>query len=119
VTTVKNGSETTSSRQFLHHNIMHFLSHQIQMFGDGGLNVIDDWSSLVKVDRVDCLVIHIILRTIEIDHLSSVATVMEEKTVMWSCIVDEPMHRTNHVGFGRDHGLLRRIIVSENHHVVI
>jgi hypothetical protein len=79
---------------------------------------IDDLAGLFKVKRVYSFVVNILLKGIEIDHLATVATVMEKQAVVRTSIVDEPMHRTQYVGAGRHPHLIIRIGILENDHIV-
>lgn len=56
--------------------------------------VIDNHSSLFKIDRIDRLVVSIILIAIEILRRSSVTRVVEEESVVRSSIFDQPLHRS-------------------------
>src|SRR5271170_577894 len=88
------------------------ISFPISLIRGGGWNSIDDWPCVFKVKRIYSLIVNIVLRRIEVDHLTSMATIMKEETVVGSRIIDEPMHRSKHIGFCRNHGLQGWIIVS-------
>jgi hypothetical protein len=95
---------------------MHFL--YVTLGKRDGVYRIDDLASLLKVKWVYSFVINILLIGIEIDHLATVAAVMEKQAVVRTSIADEPMHRTQYIGSGRHSHLIVRIGILQNDHIV-
>jgi hypothetical protein len=78
--------------------------------------IINNVSSSAEINRIYDLIVAIILVAIQILGLTTVARVMEEKRIVWSRILDEPMHGSQYVGLSRlAHGVL--LVVGQGYHV--
>lgn len=79
--------------------------------------VVDNVAGLLKVDRVDDLVVPVVLVSVLVLGLAAVARVVEEERVVGTRALHEPLHRRNHVGARRDLARVPRV-VRQHHHVV-
>lgn len=84
MTAVHNRSKTTSCREGLDQDIVH--------------DIVNNNTRPCVVDRVDGIVVSIILVAVEIDCLATVSAEMQEERVVRSCIPDEPLHSGEDVG---------------------
>lgn len=84
---------------------------------DGVHLIINNVSDLSEIDRVDDFIVTVVLVAIQIFRLTSVARVVEKQRVVWSGVLDEPVHRSEHVLLCRlTHWVL--LVVCQDDHVI-
>lgn len=103
MTRVKQSSETTSWRQRLDENVVQ--------------NVVDDRAGPLEVNGVDTLVVSIVLITVQVLFLASVAGEMEHQRIVGLGSLDQPLTSLDDVLLGGDRPLIT-LVVGENHHIV-
>jgi len=79
--------------------------------------IVRDVADLPKVDRVDHLIVSVLLVAIEILGLATVTGIVEEEGIVWTGILNKPMHSPENVLLSRlAHGVL--LVVCEDNHVL-
>ena len=103
MTAIEDSSQSTTRRQRTDHNPMHFI--------------VDDHAILLKVDRIDSLIISIFFIAIEVLGLPAMTAKVEEQVVIGLSAFNQPIHGASDIGSRWvSHGVL--LVVSENDHVV-
>lgn len=60
------------------------------------------------------LIVAVVFVPVEVRRLPSVAGVVEEKRVVWSCVADEPGHGAENVGFGGNGHRVLLVVCEED-----
>lgn len=85
------------------HDVVHFVVHDV--------------TSLSEIHRIDHFIVAVIFIAVEILGLPTMPRIMKDEGVVGSGVLDQPVHRSNHVRFRRlAHGVL--LIVGEADHIL-
>lgn len=102
VARVKNGSQSNTGLQRHDHDPVHL--------------VVNNVPDLSEVYRVDDLIVAVLFIAIQIGRLTTMARVVEKEGVVGASVLDEPVHRSEYVGFCRlAHWVL--LVVGEQYHI--
>lgn len=104
VTTIVQGSQTTTLGQGLDHQVVHC--------------VVQNRASSLEVKRVDARVEPVLLVSVLVRNQATVRRDMEEVRVVWSGILDKPLHGSDDVLPGGDSGQFT-LVIGQDHHVVV
>ena len=103
VARVKDGRQSHTGPQRTHHDSVHIIVH--------------DMPRGAVVDRVDHVIVSVVLVAVQVGGATAVAGEMHKERVMGLGILDEPLHGPHDVGLGRDaHRVL--LVVGEDDHVL-